>query len=83
MEELKAIASACITDNRIYEIVYTISRMSEGDLQNFRSKVVGYFMARNSPEDMEAYKFYKIILEDENAKKVLELYEEIKNRKGQ
>jgi hypothetical protein len=36
-------------------------------------------MTKNSPEDKEAYRFYRILLEDQNAKKVLEFYEEIKN----
>jgi|YelNatsi2bottle7_1022547.scaffolds.fasta_scaffold00412_2 predicted metal-binding transcription factor (methanogenesis marker protein 9) len=78
LEELRNIAEACLNDERIYDIINSISNMSEEELRDFRSKVINYFMNRNSPEDKEAYKFYKIVLEDKNAKKILELYEEIK-----
>ncbi|WP_448375978.1 hypothetical protein [Fervidobacterium sp.] len=81
MEEIRVIAEACVTDERIYDIIYSVSIMTDEELREFRAKVVNYFMNRNSAEDMEAYKFYKVILEDNNAKKILELYEELKKQK--
>lgn len=81
MEEIKVIAEACVTDERIYDVIYSISVMTDEELREFRTKVVNYFMNRNSVEDMEAYKFYKVILEDNNARKILELYEELKKQK--
>ncbi|MGB9795616.1 hypothetical protein [Fervidobacterium gondwanense] len=79
MEELKVIAHTCVSDERIYEIVSSVAQMSDDELSQFRTKVISYFMTKNSPEDKEAYRFYRILLEDQNAKKVLEFYEEIKN----
>jgi len=81
LEEIKVIAEACVTDERIYDVIYSISVMTDEELREFRTKVVNYFMNRNSVEDMEAYKFYKVILEDNNARKILELYEELKKQK--
>ncbi|PHJ14179.1 hypothetical protein IM41_02415 [Fervidobacterium sp. SC_NGM5_G05] len=80
-EELKIIAEACINDDRILEIVTSISKMSETERDNFKSKITSYFMKKNSKEDMEAYKFYKLILENSNAHKVIELYSKIVNSK--
>ncbi len=79
LEELKIIAQTCTNDERIYEIVSSVAQMSDDELSQFRTKVISYFMTKNSPEDKEAYRFYRILLEDQNAKKVLEFYEEIKN----
>ncbi|MEN3041804.1 MAG: hypothetical protein ABDH59_00620 [Fervidobacterium sp.] len=73
-EELKIIAEACLNDERILEIVKNISNMSEEERIDFKSKVLKYFMKKNSPEDMEAYNFYKIILTENNAKKVVDIY---------
>lgn len=82
MDELTQIAQACLIDDRISEVVKSISSMSEDELRDFRSRVVAYFMSRNSPEDVEAYKFYKIILEPGNAKRVMEIFEALKSQGG-
>jgi len=81
MEELKSIAQACTGDQRIYDIVVSIANMTEEEKSGFKSKVLAYFINRKSPDDVEAYKFYKLLLENQNAKKVLDLYVEITENK--
>ncbi|ODN30038.1 hypothetical protein [Fervidobacterium thailandense] len=78
MEDLRYIAEVCLNDERIYEIVSNIACMSEEQLREFKNKVIAYFMNKSSQDDMEAYKFYKIVLENDNAKKILEIYEQLK-----
>ncbi|MGC8820944.1 MAG: hypothetical protein ACP5PP_07605 [Fervidobacterium sp.] len=76
-EEIIIIAQACLNDERILGIVKSIAQMTDAERQDFKRKVLNYFMKRNSPEDMEAYKFYRIILEDSNFQKILEVYNSI------
>lgn len=76
-EELRAIAEACLNDARILEIVSSVAGMNDEDRDSFKKKVLAYFMTKNSPEDMEAYNFYKVILTGLNAKFVLDLYESL------
>uniref|UniRef100_A0A7C4VTU5 Uncharacterized protein n=1 Tax=Fervidobacterium thailandense TaxID=1008305 RepID=A0A7C4VTU5_9BACT len=78
MEDLRYIAEVCLKDERIHEIVSNIARMDEEQLREFKSKVVAYFMNKNSQDDVEAYKFFRLVLEDDNAKKILEICEQIK-----
>lgn len=80
-EQLRIIAEACVNDERILDIVKNIANMSQEERNDFRSKVLNYFMKKTSPEDMEAYNFYKIILSEDNAKKVVELYKELCGKK--
>lgn len=80
-EQLRIIAEACVNDERILDIVTNIANMSQEERNDFRSKVLNYFMKKTSPEDMEAYNFYKIILSEDNAKKVVELYKELCGKK--
>ncbi len=74
MNELELIARTCIKDQRLYEIVENVSKMSEDEKTEFRAKVKKYFLSRNSPEDTEAYNFFMIVTEEDNSKKVLEIY---------
>lgn len=78
MEDLRYIAEVCLKDERIHEIVSNIARMDEEQLREFKSKVVAYFMNKSSQDDVEAYKFFRLVLEDDNAKKILEICEQIK-----
>lgn len=80
-EQLRIIAEACVNDDRILDIVINIANMSQKERNDFKSKVLNYFMKKTSPEDMEAYNFYKIILSEDNAKKVVELYKELCGKK--
>jgi len=81
MEELRNIAQACINDQRIYDIVVSIANMTEEEASVFKSKVLAYFINKKSPDDVEAYKFYKLLLENQNVRKVLDLYVEIAGNK--
>ncbi|HCI29250.1 MAG TPA: hypothetical protein PKI14_02565 [Fervidobacterium sp.] len=80
MEELRNIAEICITDQRIYDIITSIASMSEEEIKNFKSKVLTYFINKKSQEDIEAYKFYKLVLEDQNAQKILDFCLEIREK---
>lgn len=80
-EQLRIIAEVCVNDERILDIVTNIANMSQEERDDFRSKVLNYFMKKTSSEDMEAYNFYKIILSEDNAKKVVELYKELCGKK--
>lgn len=80
-EQLRIIAEACVNDERILEIVTNIANMSQEARNDFKSKVLSYFMKKTSPEDMEAYNFYKLILIEDNAKRVVELYQELCGKK--
>lgn len=80
-EQIKIIAEACLNDERILEVIRNIADMSEEGRNDFKSKVLSYFMKKTSPEDIEAYNFYKIILNENNAKKVIELYQKLCEQK--
>ncbi len=74
MDELELIAKTCIKDQRLYEIVESVSKMSEDEKAEFRAKVKKYFLAKNSAEDVEAYNFFMIVTDQDNSKKIIEIY---------
>ncbi|WP_126992663.1 hypothetical protein [Thermosipho globiformans] len=73
MNDLEYIAQSCRDDERLLNIVKDVANMSGEEREDFVKKVRQYFLGKNSEEDNNAYKFFKIILEDENARKILEI----------
>ncbi len=69
---LEHVVKSCIEDSRLLDIVRNVARMSEEEKEVFLKKVSLYFMNKSSEEDIEAYKFFKFILQGDNAKKILE-----------
>jgi hypothetical protein len=74
---LEEIVSACLIDGRIREIVENITLMSKEKREEFKRKMNIYFAGRASDNDVQAYRFYKIVLE--NAEEILE---EVRKREG-
>ncbi|QTA37142.1 hypothetical protein JYK00_05155 [Thermosipho ferrireducens] len=72
MDELRAISDACKKDERLLKIVKDVAKMTPEEKEEFAIKVRKYFLLKNSEEDQEAYKFFKVILKDKNALKILE-----------
>ncbi|ACM23853.1 hypothetical protein [Thermotoga neapolitana] len=62
--EVQQILDAMKDDPRIKAIVLQIIRMSSEERENFRKKVTYYFMNKNSEVDVEAFKFFKVVLEN-------------------
>ena len=69
---LKEVIKACIEDRRLLEIVKNISRMSEEEKSLFRKKMNAYFTSRSSDVDVQAYRFFKFVLEGDNVLRILE-----------
>ncbi|MCD6448990.1 MAG: hypothetical protein J7L34_00585 [Thermotogaceae bacterium] len=70
------VVKSCIEDSRLLDIVRNVARMSEEEKSVFLKKASLYFMNKSSEEDIEAYKFFKFILQENNAKGVLERVKE-------
>lgn len=62
--EVREIVKAMEEDSRIKVIVTQILKMSVEEREQFKKKVMYYFMDRNSEVDAEAFKFFKIVLEN-------------------
>jgi len=69
---LEYIVRSCIEDPRLLDIVRSIARMSEEEKDAFLKKVSLYFINKSSEEDIEAYKFFKFVIQNSNAKRILE-----------
>ncbi|AEH51961.1 hypothetical protein [Pseudothermotoga thermarum] len=76
LDAFAEIVKACLEDERILSIVQQICKLSQEEREQFLTKVKRYFFDKNDESSVEAYKFYLIILEDENAEKILKLVEE-------
>jgi hypothetical protein len=71
--EIREIVRAMEEDSRIKVIVTQILKMSAEEREQFKKKVMYYFMDRNSEVDTEAFKFFKIVLENvEELSKLIE-----------
>jgi len=75
-EVIEQIAEVCKSDSQLREIVRAVARMSLEEKDVFGSKVRRYFLNKADKVDVEAYKFYSVILEGENSRKILKLIEE-------
>ena len=64
--EVQQILNAMKEDSRIKAIVLQIIKMSSEERESFRKKVTYYFMNKNSEVDVEAFKFFKVVLENVN-----------------
>ncbi|MCD6551956.1 hypothetical protein [Thermotoga sp.] len=64
--EVQQILNAMKEDSRIKAIVLQIIKMSSEERENFRKKITYYFMSKNSEVDVEAFKFFKVFLENVN-----------------
>ncbi|PLV57000.1 hypothetical protein [Thermotoga sp. SG1] len=62
--EVQQILDVMKDDPRIKAIVLQIIKMSAEERENFRKKVTYYFMNKNSEVDVEAFKFFKVVLEN-------------------
>ena len=72
-EVLKVVAESCKADERLMDIVKHVASMSDEDKEEFERKVKKYFLRKQTPEDLEAYRFFCVVLESDNAKMILEL----------
>jgi hypothetical protein len=54
-------------DSELKKIVYYIASMSDEQKEDFKKKLNLYFFDKNSENDVEAYRFYKVLLENNNA----------------
>jgi len=72
MDPIQEIVETCKEDPRIRKIVEEIAAMEEDEREIFRKKVKSYFLSRTSSEDVEAYKFFKLILNESILKQVLD-----------
>jgi len=75
-EVIEQIAEVCKSDSQLREIVRAVARMSLEEKDVFVSKVRRYFLNKADKVDVEAYKFYSVILEGDNSRKILKLIEE-------
>ena len=72
MDPVQEIVEACRKDPRIRKIVEEIASMDREEREIFRRKVKTYFLSKTSSEDVEAYKFFKFILDESILKRVLD-----------
>ncbi|MEN3007457.1 hypothetical protein [Pseudothermotoga sp.] len=73
---LLQIAEACLHDERLIEVVKSIASMAEVEKELFRTKLKVYFLNKTGETDLQAYEFFRILLQENNAKRVLELLKE-------
>ncbi|BBJ27471.1 hypothetical protein ATHSA_0340 [Athalassotoga saccharophila] len=62
-EEIKEIVRACAEDMNLRRIVFQIEEMNEDQRSSFELKMVNYFLGKNSNDDLQVYKFFKLILD--------------------
>ncbi len=74
---LEEIVSACLIDSRIRDLVENIATMDNEKRNEFKKKMNIYFAGRSAEEDVQAYRFYKLVLE-----KYDEILEEVRKREG-
>ncbi|HBT38563.1 MAG: Uncharacterized protein XD58_0063 [Thermotoga sp. 50_1627] len=77
---LLQIANACAQDASLLEIVRHVASMSDEEKALFKTKVKVYFLNRTGEIDLQAYEFFRLILEDKNAERVLQMLEEGSNQ---
>ncbi len=73
---LLRIAEACIHDERLLEVVKGIASMKETEKEFFKTKLKVYFLSKTEEADLQAYEFFRILLQENNAERVLELLKE-------
>jgi len=76
---IQIVAEACKEDEELRKVVQAIARMNREQREEFKQKVNEYFFNRVSPEDVEAWKFYKYILEGNRARTIMSILEEEKD----
>jgi len=64
----------------LLEIVKHVASMSDEEKELFKTKVKAYFLNRTDETDLQAYEFFRLILEDKNAERVLKMLEEESNK---
>lgn len=70
---LQEIVKACVEDQRIFQIVQTVAKMTAQEREHFESKVKNYYLSRTDQEDLQAYEFYTFILRESNAQRIVEI----------
>lgn len=70
---LQEIVKACVEDQRVFEIVCAVAKMTTQEKEQFESKVKSYYLSRTDQEDLQAYQFYIFILSNSNAQKIVEI----------
>ncbi|MGB9790759.1 MAG: hypothetical protein ACPLTP_09050 [Thermotoga caldifontis] len=73
---LLQIAKACAQDESLLAVVKHVASMNEEEKESFRVKVKMYFLNKTDEVDLQAYEFFRLILESDNAAQVLKLIEE-------
>ena len=72
MELLKSVVDACKIDRDLRNVVKNIALMSGEEKDLFLKKVKAYYLLKTDETDREAYRFYKVVLENNNAKIILQ-----------
>ncbi len=62
-EEINEIVRACAEDKNLRRIVFQLEEMTEDQRSSFKLKMVNYFLGKNSDDDLQVYKFFKLILD--------------------
>ena len=73
------IVKKCAYDPEMRKIIYYIASLADNEKENFKKKVNMYFMNKNTDNDTEAYKFYKVLLADKNAELLMKKIENLIN----
>jgi len=71
-ENIRVIIEACRKDRTLFEVVESLACLSEEEKRGFEARMKLYFFDKTDPEDMEAMKFFKILLRGNNARLVAE-----------
>lgn len=71
-ENIRVIIEACRKDTTLFEVVESLAGLSEEEKRRFEAKMKFYFFDKTDSEDMEAMKFFKILLKGNNARLVAE-----------
>jgi len=63
-DALNEIIKAANEDERIRSIIVRLFSMTDEEREDFKRKVMLYFIDKDSDIDVEAFKFFKIVLEN-------------------
>lgn len=63
-DALNEIIKAANEDERIRSIIVQLFSMTDEEREDFKRKVMLYFIDKDSDIDVEAFKFFKIVLEN-------------------
>ncbi len=77
----KEIVKKCAYDPELKRIIYYIASLTSEKRDEFKKKLNLYFMNKNTEDDVEAFKFYKLLIDSDNAVKLKDEIEGLTNEK--